>query len=124
TQTLAEMRVRARRRANMETASAASFVSDAEFDEYINNGCQELFDRLQAARGHDYYLDTFNFSTVAGTSNYLLPATHFQTREIYASANGVDAWRRVRQWGFDDYPELISQGNTGDAANIRARIVD
>src|SRR5690606_24954645 len=96
---LAQMRTCARRRADMETASAAAFCSDAEFNEYINNGCQELFDLLQAARGHDYFLTSEDFSTVVGTSSYALPTDYYQTRSIMAASGGSD-WRTLRGWDY------------------------
>jgi hypothetical protein len=123
TQTLAQMRTRARRRADMETGSAAAFVSDAEFNELINNGCQELFDLLQAARGHDYFITGDLVLMTPGTAQYSLPDDYYQTRTIQASTNNTD-WRTVRAWDWREHAELTNRGPTGSHSNIRARIVD
>jgi len=52
TVSLSEMRTRVRRRADMERST---FVSDAEINQYINDGIKTLYDLLVQKFGQDYY---------------------------------------------------------------------
>jgi len=64
--TLSELRTRARRRAD---AVGNNFFSDAEINDYINNGLAELHDIL-VLKFEDYYVNSVSFSLVSGTESY------------------------------------------------------
>lgn len=73
--TLTELRTRARTRANMPVAG---FVSDSELDGFLNEGVQRLHGKLVEAYGEEYVESTYAFSTVAGTTDYSLPADFYK----------------------------------------------
>lgn len=68
--TLLEMRTRSRQRADMVNSR---FIQDSELDYYINSSVKELYDLLIDTRGENYYIDSYSFATVPGTSEYSLP---------------------------------------------------
>lgn len=70
TVTLADLRSRAKQRADMENSS---FIEDAEWNVMINSSVAELHDILIAAQGEDYKLESYEFTTVSGTDEYNLP---------------------------------------------------
>jgi hypothetical protein len=65
TQTLATMRTRVRRRADMENSN---FVSDAELDQYINDSLSELYD-LFVVEYEDYVVQKLD-TTISGEKEY------------------------------------------------------
>lgn len=67
--TLLNLRTQARQRANMERSQ---FVSDAEFNNYINLSGAELHDILIQKFGNDYYANTFDI-TLSNQPSYSLP---------------------------------------------------
>lgn len=50
----------------------STFITDTEFNGWIDNSTRKLYDLLVDARGEDYYTAKTTFSTVAGTSDYAL----------------------------------------------------
>lgn len=77
TRTLLQLRTDVRQRADLVSST---FITDAELTEYINGSIADLFDRLVASRGMDYYekVPPYSFTTVGGTSLYSLPADFYQ----------------------------------------------
>lgn len=96
--TLAQLRTRARQRADMENST---FVSDSELNFYINSSIAELHDLLVSAYGSDYFLSTHSFSTVASTADYALPADFYKLAGIDAQYNGSD-WVALRPFNFNE----------------------
>lgn len=78
TQTLLNLRLQARQRADRETST---FVTDAEVNEFINQSWAETYEVI-CESGEDYYLQQSSFSTVAGTDTYALPDAHYKTRGV------------------------------------------
>lgn len=76
--TLAELRIRARRRANMETAGSDQFVTDVELDAYLNDGLGELYDLLLQSWGDEYFVSTTTLALTSGTASYALPADFYK----------------------------------------------
>lgn len=67
--TLSELRTQARQRANMERSQ---FVSDTEFNSYINLSGAELHDVLIQKFGNDYYVSSIDI-VLANQLSYALP---------------------------------------------------
>lgn len=85
--TLAQLRTRARRRADMENSN---FVSDAELTDFINSSYSELYD-VMVTRYEDYYVGTpTSFSLSAGTNTYSLPSDFYKLRGVDYKADGQD----------------------------------
>lgn len=75
TRTLLDLRTKARRRANMENST---FVTDSEFNEYLNYSISELRDLIISKVGEDYYATSSSISLISGTESYSLPATFYK----------------------------------------------
>lgn len=121
-QTLAQLRTRARRRANFDGAGSSDAITDAEVTEHINVGCQEVFDELVMAAGHEHFARFVDVATVAGTTDYALPADYFLS--IRLSKKSGATWRRMRAWQWEDYERLMNAGDGGIEDNVRFRVVD
>jgi hypothetical protein len=75
TVTLAQLRTRAKQRANMENST---FLTSAEWNENINYAISELRDIIASKVGDDYFATSENYSLVTGTESYALPATFYK----------------------------------------------
>lgn len=91
--TLAQLRERARERADMEESQ---FVDDTELNYYINSSIAELHDILVQSYGEDYYVEETTFTTTPGQESYDL-STIFPDNDFY-KLRGIDA-----QLNGDDY---------------------
>lgn len=96
--TLAELKERARNRADMTNSN---FISDEELVYYINSSIAELHDILIQAYGNDYYIETSEFTTVANQDDYDLPADFYKMRGVDAQING-DNFSTLRQFNFNE----------------------
>ncbi len=76
--TLAQLRTRAKRLADMENSG---FVADAEWLDYINEGLSELHDILVMA-SDEYFLSSTTINIVSGTSAYALPSDFYKVRGV------------------------------------------
>lgn len=85
TRTLASLRDRARKRANMENSG---FVTDAEFNEYINYSISELRDIMISKVGEDYFATSSTVSLTSLTDTYALPADFYKL--LWAEMLGED----------------------------------
>lgn len=98
--TLAELRTRARRRAD---AVGNDFFPDAEVNDYINTGLGELHDLL-VSKQEDYYVNTLSFSLVSGQSTYSFSSislSSFYKLLAMDSKQGSDTFR-VKRFDFPD----------------------
>lgn len=71
TYTLLQLRDLAKDLSDMENSD---FLSDAEWNLYINFGLQELYDLLAESHDQEFLLKTYSFATAAPTNTYTLPA--------------------------------------------------
>lgn len=83
---LSEMILGVRRRANIENQT--DFINDSELTEYINAGCQDLYDKLVQAGGQPWFRSTYTFTTVAGTSDYALPSQFYRLASVDIDMGG------------------------------------
>lgn len=85
---LSTLRTRARQRSDMENST---FVSDSEFNNYINAAAAELYDMLVSAYGPEYWMKTATIPQTSGTSEYDLPTDFYKLLGVDAdeSSNGV-----------------------------------
>lgn len=96
--TLGSMRTQARYKADMVNST---FVTDAEFNQYINNSIAELYDLLIQKFGNEYYLSTYDFNSVAGTDLYSLPSDFYKVIGVDLRLSGSD-WITIRQFSFNE----------------------
>jgi hypothetical protein len=89
-----QLRTRAKRRADRENSS---FVSDAEWNDYLNEEVAFLHNLLVMAY-EDYCLSSTDISVVSGTATYSLPADFFKERGV--EIVGSDFTTTLRQFRF------------------------
>ena len=82
--TLANLRTRARYRSNMENST---FVTDTEFNTYINYSINHLKDILVSKVGNDYFATVYTFSAVSGTESYSLPNDFYKILSVEILGN-------------------------------------
>lgn len=112
--TLAEMRTTARQLA--DATNQTDWVDDAELDERLNEWLQALYDKLIAARGHEFYASTDTITLVDGTATYDLPADFYQLSACIATdgSNYVD----LRPWQPQELARLLSAEAGGGASSL------
>lgn len=89
TVTLAQLRTRARQRADMENSG---FVSDSELNAYVNASYAELYDLLVSKFGEDYFVASpHSITTTSNTEDYSLPGDFYKLL-------GVDFKLDSRNW--------------------------
>lgn len=120
--TLAQLRTRARERADMELGSGQSatdhFITNTELNSYINASIAELYDLLVKAYDADYYLTSSTVTGVASTLEYSLPNDFYKMKGLdredgtpvkkflFAKRNNGGLKYRLRssKLRFSDYP--------------------
>lgn len=73
--TLAQLRTRAKERANMENSS---FLATSEWNENINYAIAELRDIMISKVGDDYFATSQTYTLVSTTDTYALPADFYK----------------------------------------------
>lgn len=96
--TLANLRSRARDRADMQNSS---FISDSELNNYINSSIAELHDLLIGNYENDYRLNSYSFTTVANTADYALPADFYKMRGVDIKITS-NQWFSCRPFNFNE----------------------
>lgn len=92
--TRAELRTRARERADMENTT---FISDAELNDYLQQSWFELYDLLVAS--YEDYFTTSSNSTVTSGSTIALPSDFYKLRGIDYQLDG-STWVSIRSYNF------------------------
>jgi hypothetical protein len=94
------IRDRAKRRADQENQS---FISNAEWNDYIDEGLSELYDII-VSRYEDYIVSDVDITLVPGQDAYTLPTDFYKTIGVdflQGSALGPDAVRyRLTRYAF------------------------
>ena len=136
TRTLAQLRTEARQLADMENST---FISDSEFNRYINRSTARLYGKLVEARGDQYYRTSSAFTVSGGSGVVALPTNFFKllavdldrqsgsTRNItalelpFSLRNRVDAvpdGRTGTIWFVPHFTEMTSDSDTFDGINF------
>lgn len=79
-----DLRTRCKQRASMENAT---FITDAEWNTYIDEAGAELHDLILMS-DPTAIRATYSFSTVAGTETYALPASFYRMAALYWVSGG------------------------------------
>lgn len=120
--TLAEIRTAARQRADM---TQSQFVTDAEFNTYINNSYAELYDLLIQSYGNDYFATTYEFPTIQGQDRYTLPTDFYKLLGVdLRISGGDDGFISLRSFTFSErnrYATANAQTWIG-VTNLRYRL--
>jgi hypothetical protein len=81
---IAELRTRVQTAADMTIAAAGTFIITTELDQWIQDACKALYDKMVWARGEDYYAKFATYNLVAGTYYYNLPADFYRSLHLDA----------------------------------------
>jgi hypothetical protein len=68
--------------------SSSAFVTDAEFTAWINEGAQQLHEKLVDAMGEEYISMSTSFTTVSGTSQVSLPVAFYKLYGVDLTIDG------------------------------------
>lgn len=128
--TLGQLRDLSKQKADRENSD---FVTDAEWNTYINQSYFELYDLLVQKFGNDYFVSELELTT-DGTASLTLPngVNHSGARPIYkllgvdVNVGGSDGWVALRKFEFIrrnqyTYPNLPT--NVLGAGGLRYRLV-
>lgn len=85
--TLAALRAKARERADMVGSLFITDTADS-LDQWINEGAQKLHDLYVQAYGEDYVEKSAVLTTIAGTSDYALPADFYKLLGVGLMVDG------------------------------------
>ena len=111
--TLPELRLATRQRADMVNSQ---FVSDQEFNSYINASYFELYDLLVQKYGNDYYMKEYKFSLQGNVSRYDLPEDFFKLLGVDLEiSSGPDGYVSLR-------PFSLAERNRYSTANVQTWI--
>lgn len=131
TVTLGDVRLAAKRRADMENAS---FVTDEEWNSYINASYKELYDLLIGSYGNDYFVappvqfttdGTSQFYTLPDGSSYNYAPALYKLLGVDLQANGnALQWIRLKPFNFSERNRFSPYGMQALYAysNIRYRL--
>lgn len=98
--TLLEIRTIARQYADMVNSQ---FVTDSEFNSYINLSRWELYDILIQKYGDDYYATNTTFTTDGSTYQYTLPSNFYKFLGLDLQLGNVqESWVTIRPFMFAD----------------------
>jgi hypothetical protein len=111
--TLPQLREATRQRADMVHST---FISDEEFNSYINASYFELYDLLVQKYGNDYYVKEYSFSLQGNVERYDLPEDFYKLLGVDLSiSNGPDGYVTLR-------PFSLAERNRYSTANVQTWI--
>lgn len=91
TVTLSQLRTDCRLFADQRHGGATPFISDTEMNRLINLKTAELYDKLVAAGGHEFYAKDAAIYTISGISEYSLPDDFYQMLSLIAEWGSMDS---------------------------------
>jgi hypothetical protein len=119
--TLAELREKARNRADMKNSK---FVSDLELNDYINSSIAELHDILVEAYNSDYFVESTTFFLVPGQASYDLPDDFYVLKGVDVRINNQE-FLSLRPFNFNERNRFNELGvwDLAGITNVRYRLV-
>lgn len=98
--TLLELRTLARQESDMVNSQ---FVSDAEFNSYINQSYFELYDILVQKFGDDYFATSYTFTPNGTDQEYPLPDDFYKSIGVDLALNvSADSWITLHRFNMSD----------------------
>jgi len=100
TLTLAQLRTLCKQESDMVNSS---FISDAEWNSYINQSYFELYDLMVQKYGDDYFSEQYNFVTDGTSYLYPLPSDFYKLLGLDLALSGSDdSYVTIRRFNFAD----------------------
>lgn len=106
----------AKKLAGME---ASTFISDADWAEYVTRGVEDLWEKLLDVKGAENFMKSDTIVTVANTDEYNLDSTFFQLINILTAYN-TGVLRSLEKFEWADEASLR---NLQDSGFPRYRII-
>lgn len=111
--TLGSIRLQAQQRSDMVNSQ---FITNAEWNAYINASFYELYDILVQKFGDDYFVATpFTYTTQTNTQTYPLPVDFYKLLGVEVALNTGDpnSWVTLKNFNFIDrnrwsYPNIYT----------------
>lgn len=106
--TLLQLRTLSKQRADMEKSK---FITDDEWDSYVNDSLKELYDLVIQKYGDDYYVNSVQFTTDGSSDTYALPnGTNYSAATPFYKFLGLDlqlgnqqdSWVTIRNFSFQE----------------------
>lgn len=98
TVTLAQLKTRARQRADMENSG---FIQDSELLSYINASIAELYDLLVSKYGEDYFVASpYTITTTTNQDTYALPADLYKLLGVDLQLDTTNNWVSLKRFNF------------------------
>jgi hypothetical protein len=119
--TLAELRLQARQRADMENSK---FVQDSELNNFINNSIAELYDIIVEAYASEYYVVSTETAVAQDEDDIDLPSDFYVMKGVDIKIDNQD-FISLRPFNFNErnrYSELGVWDLAG-ITNVRYRII-
>lgn len=117
--TLGEIRLTCQQRTDMVNSQ---FISDSEWNSYINNSYFELYDLLVGAYGDDYYVANPYTYTMDGTNfQYALPNDFYKAIGVDVLLMGSNFYVPIKSFNFGDRTPNFYIGSVPSAGQ-RARL--
>jgi hypothetical protein len=114
TRTLLQLRTEVRNRGDFQSVRH----TDAELTRSINESIAELYDLLVSSN-KDYYLDSKDYSVVAGTDTYALPTDFYKV--VGVDVQDSSRWRLMRRFNWSERNQL--QESAATKWNTRYRVM-
>lgn len=112
TYTLANLRTLAKQESDNVNQS---FISDAEFNRYIQGSYNELFGLIVEAYGDDYFVQTpsagYQFTTDGVNNRYALPAAFFKLRGVDLQVQTPNQWTTLKPFTMAERNRLSGQNS-------------
>lgn len=86
------------------------YVSDSQWEEWINRGIEDLWDSLREAKGASYYSKSATVSVSAGTEDYTLASDFLYMLNLFLQRGGQ--YFPMEKFSFADEPFLRSITST------------
>jgi hypothetical protein len=127
--TLATLRTKAKRKADLEFGSSV-FISDSEWNDYLNASNQALYDLIVDTDATAEYFTSptpYAFSVVSGTAAYSLPTDFYRLRGVDLQLNASqNNWTTIGAYNFNErnkYAWVPTTWNLFGLTNVRYRLV-
>src|SRR6185369_15950485 len=122
-ETLLNLRTQCKAEADMVNAS---FVSDNEWNTWINRGTQEIYGLTAQVYGADYYVQTpstgYTFTTDGISQFFPLPSDFFKLLGLDVLYGAVNQWVALKPFAFSDRNKFNWTNTPAPAAGQQLRM--
>lgn len=104
----------------------SAFISDAEWDNYINGSYQEIYGLTAQVYGDDYYVQSpatgYTFTTTGLTAYYALPSDFFKMLGLDVLYGSLNQWTSLKPFGIGERNKFSALNSPIPAAGQQLRL--